>query len=142
MSAPSDDKPLRVLIVDDDEAHADALSDALEADGYAPTVATSGEEGIARVSETTFDAVLTDLVMPDRSGIEVLEAAVRAQPDVAVLLVTGHESVRTAVDAMRKGASDYLSKPVDISELRARLEALERRVQQAVPAEHVPMLGH
>jgi len=115
------EKPLRVLIVDDDEAHAEALSDALEIDGATATIATSGEAGIAQLSEATYDAVLTDLVMPDRSGIEVLQAAVRLQPDAAVLLVTGHESVRTAVDAMRNGAADYLAKPVDIAELRARL---------------------
>jgi two-component system response regulator HydG len=112
---------MRVLIVDDDEGHAEALSDALSDDGYATTIATSGEQGIQCLSEATFDAVLTDLVMPDRSGIEVLEAAVRLQPDTAVILITGHESVRTAVDAMRKGAADYLSKPVDVAELRARL---------------------
>ncbi len=111
----------RILIVDDDEGHAEALADALEADGYRATIATSGEAGITKISEETFEAVLTDLVMPDRSGIDVLEAAVRLQPDAAVLLVTGHESVRTAVDAMRKGAADYLSKPVDIAELRTRL---------------------
>ena len=120
MSGPQD-KPKRILIVDDDEAHAEALADALEIDDYRSTIANSGEAGIARLSEETFDAVLTDLVMPDRSGIEVLQEAVRLQPDAAVLLVTGHESVRTAVDAMRKGAADYLAKPVDVSELRTRL---------------------
>jgi len=117
----STDKQKRILIVDDDEGHAEALSDALESDGYRSTIATSGEAGITKLSEETFEAVLTDLVMPDRSGIDVLQAAVRLQPDVAVLLVTGHESVRTAVDAMRKGAADYLAKPVDIGELRTRL---------------------
>ncbi|MBL8857392.1 MAG: sigma-54-dependent Fis family transcriptional regulator [Planctomycetes bacterium] len=120
MSGESD-KALRILIVDDDEDHAEALADALEVEGYTSTIATSGEDGIAKISESTFDAVLTDLVMPDRSGIEVLQAAMKLQPDVAVLLVTGHESVRTAVDAMRNGAADYLAKPVDIGELRTRL---------------------
>jgi two-component system response regulator HydG len=115
------EKQKRILIVDDDENHAEALADALESDGYRSTIATSGEAGIAKLSEETFEAVLTDLVMPDRSGIDVLQEAVRLQPDIAVLLVTGHESVRTAVDAMRKGAADYLAKPVDIGELRTRL---------------------
>jgi len=119
--APNIEKPVRVLIVDDDEGHAEALADGLEMDGARCTLAHSGADGIARLSEVTFDAVLTDLVMPDRSGMEVLREATRLQPDCAVLLVTGHESVRTAVEAMREGAADYLAKPVDIAELRTRL---------------------
>src|SRR5205809_615055 len=82
-------KPIRVLIVDDDEGHAEALSDALEADGYVSSMAHSGEDAIQKLSVQTFDAVLTDLVMPDKSGIEVLQAASRLQPDAVVLLVTG-----------------------------------------------------
>ncbi len=117
----STERPPRVLIVDDDEGHAEALADGLEADGARCTLAHSGAEGIARLSEQTFDAVLTDLVMPDRSGMDVLREAIRLQPDCAVLLVTGHESVRTAVEAMREGAADYLAKPVDLAELRTRL---------------------
>jgi two-component system response regulator HydG len=115
------ERPVRVLIVDDDEGHAEALADGLEMDGARCTLAHSGADGIARLSEETFDAVLTDLVMPDRSGMEVLREAIRLQPDCAVLLVTGHESVRTAVEAMREGAADYLAKPVDLAELRTRL---------------------
>jgi two-component system response regulator HydG len=114
--------PVRVLVVDDDEAHAEALSEALELDGCVVRVAHSGGRAIELLSEETFDACLTDLVMPDRSGIEVLREAIQLQPDCAVLLVTGHESVRTAVEAMREGALDYLSKPVDLSELRTRLQ--------------------
>jgi two-component system response regulator HydG len=90
-------------------------------DGYRCSIANSGGAGIKRMEEASFDAVLTDLVMPDRSGIEVLQEAGRLQPDAVVLLITGHESVKTAVDAMRHGAADYLTKPVDIVELRARL---------------------
>jgi two-component system response regulator HydG len=116
-----DAKPIRVLIVDDDESHAEALADGLEMDGHRCRIAHSGTDGIALLGEETFDAVLTDLVMPDQSGIEVLKAARSLQPDAVVLLVTGHESVKTAVDSMRHGAADYLTKPVDIAELRARL---------------------
>jgi two-component system response regulator HydG len=114
-------KPVRVLIVDDDEGHAEALADGLEIEGYLCRSVHSGEAALERMGEESYDAVLTDLVMPDRSGIEVLEAATRLQPDAVVLLITGHESVRTAVDAMRLGAADYLTKPVDLAELRARL---------------------
>ncbi len=121
VSPPSHDKPFRVLIVDDDADHADALADSLEVEGHRCQQAHSGRDALARLGEETFDAVLTDLVMPDLSGIEVLKEARNVQPDCAVLLVTGHESLETAVDAMRHGASDYLVKPVQIAELRARL---------------------
>jgi two-component system, NtrC family, response regulator HydG len=115
------DKPVRVLIVDDDEGHAEALADGLEVEGYRCTLAHSGAAAIALLSEQSFEAVLTDLVMPDKSGMEVLQEAGRLQPETVVLLITGHESVKTAVDAMRQGAADYLAKPVDLTELRTRL---------------------
>ncbi len=111
----------RVLIIDDDEAHAEALADGLEIDSHACKLAHSGREGIERMSEETFDAVLTDLVMHDVDGIEVLRQAKSLQPEAVVLLITGHGSIETAVDAMRLGAADYLAKPVRIAELRARL---------------------
>jgi two-component system, NtrC family, response regulator HydG len=118
--------PIRVLIVDDDEGHAEALADGLETENCACRLAHSGKEGIELLGEATFDAVLTDLVMHDVGGLEVLEEARRLQPDAVVLLITGHGSVETAVDAMRRGATDYLTKPVRISELRTRLlRALE-----------------
>jgi two-component system, NtrC family, response regulator HydG len=113
--------PVRVLVIDDDEAHAEALGDGLEIDGMVCRIANSGREGVERMEEATYDAILTDLVMHDIDGLEVLEEANRLQPDAVVLLVTGHGSVETAVDAMRRGASDYLTKPVRIAELRTRL---------------------
>ena len=97
-------KPIRVLIVDDDEAHAEALADGLELDGHQCTVAHSGEEGLRLAEEQGFDAILTDLVMHDRTGLEVVEQAGRLQPDAVVLVITGHGSVETAVEAMRLGA--------------------------------------
>lgn len=113
--------PLRVLVVDDDEAHAETLADSLEMDGCVTRVANSGRDGVEAMEEEAFDAVLTDLVMHDLSGLEVLKAAARLQPDAGVLMITGHASVETAVDAMRFGAGDYLTKPVRLAELRTRL---------------------
>ncbi len=118
--------PVRVLIIDDDEGHAEALSDGLETENCVCRIAHAGREGIELMSESTYDAVLTDLVMHDVDGLQVLREAGRLQPEAVVLLITGHGSVETAVDAMRLGAADYLTKPVRISELRTRLaRALE-----------------
>ncbi|MAE27527.1 MAG: sigma-54 dependent transcriptional regulator [Planctomycetota bacterium] len=115
---------LRILVVDDDRDHAEALADGLEMDEHRCSVAHSGPAAVALLAEQTFDAVLTDLVMQDASGVEGLEVlaeARRLQPDAVVLLITGHASMDSAVAALRRGASDYLTKPVDLGELRTRL---------------------
>ena len=117
----------RVLVIDDDEDHAEALADGLEIDGYECTVANSGGAGVERMHEAEFDAVLTDLVMNDKSGLEVLQESKALQPFAPVLMITGHGSIETAVDAMRLGADDYLTKPVKLGELRAKLaKAVEK----------------
>ncbi|MDP6954675.1 MAG: sigma-54 dependent transcriptional regulator, partial [Planctomycetota bacterium] len=115
---------LRILVVDDDRDHAEALADGLEMDEHRCSVVHSGPAAVALLAEQTFDAVLTDLVMQDASGVEGLEVlaeARRLQPDAVVLLITGHASMDSAVAALRRGASDYLTKPVDLGELRTRL---------------------
>ncbi|MEZ6013613.1 MAG: sigma-54 dependent transcriptional regulator [Planctomycetota bacterium] len=120
-------KSARVLVVDDDAGHAEALADGLEVDGYDCSIVGSGDAAIAALEAGRFDAVLTDLIMHDRSGLEVLKESKRIAPETPVLLVTGHATVETAVDAMREGAEDYLSKPVKLRELRAKLaKAIER----------------
>jgi two-component system response regulator HydG len=115
------DRPPRVLVIDDDQAHAEAVAEGLEIDGMPCTLASSGKLGLERMAESSFEAILTDLVMHDVDGLEVLREAGRLQPDAAVLLVTGHGSIETAVDAMRMGAADYITKPVRLPELRTRL---------------------
>ncbi len=123
---------IRVLVVDDDEGHAEALADGLEIDGHECTVVTSGSDGIAQLSERSFDAVLTDLIMHDVSGMDVLREAVRLQPDAVVLVITGHGSVETAVAAMQSGAADYLTKPVNLAELRTKLPRAVEAVRAKV----------
>ena len=120
-AASAEPAPARVLIIDDDKAHAEALADGLEIEGHRCVLAHSGAEGIERMSEETFDAILTDLVMHGQGGIEVLKEARSLQPEAVVLLITGHGTVQSAVDAMRLGAADYIAKPVRIAELRTRL---------------------
>ncbi|MBM3977409.1 MAG: sigma-54-dependent Fis family transcriptional regulator [Planctomycetes bacterium] len=116
--------PRRVLVIDDDAAHASALAEGLEVEGYVVQLANSGGDGLERMSEASYDAVLCDLVMHDVSGLEVLRRAQSLQPQAALLLITGHGSIETAVEAMRNGATDYLTKPVRLPELRTRLARL------------------
>ena len=111
----------RVLIVDDDPDHAEAIAEGIERAGFDPVVATSGREGLAAVERELFDIVITDLVMQDVDGLEILREARQRSDFTEVLIVTGHGSVQTAVRAMQEGAAHYITKPVNIIELRTIL---------------------
>jgi two-component system response regulator HydG len=112
------DQAIRVLVVDDDEPHAEAVAESLERVGYECVVATSGREALRLIEEENFDIVLTDLLMEDVGGLEVLAKSKRELPDAEVVILTGHNSIKTAVAAMQAGAATYLTKPLDINELR------------------------
>jgi two-component system response regulator HydG len=112
------DQATRVLVVDDDGPHAETVAETLERAGYDCAVAIGGREGLRLLAEQEFDIVLTDLVMEPVGGLEVLAAARRELPDAEIVVLTGHGTVKTAVAAMRAGASGYLQKPLDVQELR------------------------
>ena len=112
------DQQIRVLVVDDDEPHAAAVAESLERVGYDCVVATSGGEGLRLIEEQVFDIIITDLIMEGVGGLEVLAKAKRELPDAEVVILTGHSTIKTAVTAMQAGASTYLTKPLDINELR------------------------
>ena len=101
------DQQIRVLVVDDDEPHAEAVAESLERVGYECVVATSGREGLRLIEEQTFDIVITDLIMDGVGGLEVLAKAKRELPDAEVVILTGHSTIKTAVTAMQAGA-DHL----------------------------------
>lgn len=109
---------VRVLVVDNDEAHAEVVAESLAATGYACDVATSGAEGKRRIQADTFDIILTDLRMNDVDGLGILAAAKESLPDAEVILLTGHGTIQSAVAAMQQGAFNYLEKPIDIGQLR------------------------
>jgi two-component system, NtrC family, response regulator HydG len=122
--------PLRVLIVDDDEAHAQAVAESLERINCDCAVATSGARGIAMIeSENDFDVVVTDMKMDEVDGLEILRKSKEELPDAEVIVVTGHGSITSAVTAMQHGAYTYLSKPLDINELRAAVQKASSRVR-------------
>ncbi len=114
---------IRVLVVDDDEPHAEAVAESLERVGYDCVVATGGREALRLIEEQDIDIVLTDLVMEGVGGLEVLAKAKQELPQAEVVILTGQDfSVQTAVRAMQAGAATYLTKPLDIDELRAVVE--------------------
>ena len=117
--ASFDPREFSVLIVDNDRAHARAMSESLERVGYRCTVATSGPEGTDAIEQNTFDVVITDLVMNDIDGMQVLQKARQSLPDCEVIMVTGHATVPKAVEAMQHGAFNFLEKPITPGRLRA-----------------------
>jgi len=114
-----DGPPIRVLIVDNEPHHAQAVAESLQRVGYECTVATSGPEGVRRIEQDTFDVVITDLVMNEVDGLAILGKAKQTLADAEVILITGHGSIPSAVDAMQQGAFNYLAKPLDLAQLRA-----------------------
>ncbi|MEX2111970.1 MAG: sigma-54 dependent transcriptional regulator [Pirellulales bacterium] len=120
--AVTDGAPIRVLIVDNEASHAQAVSESLERVGYVCTVATSGPQGAKLIDRDSFDLVITDLVMNDVDGLQLLALAKEKLPDAEVILVTGHGTIPSAVSAMQQGAFNYLLKPLDLSQLRAVAE--------------------
>ncbi len=107
----------RLLLVEDRDSLRRMLLRALGAEGYAVEPAATGEEGIERLREHTYDLVLTDLQLPGVSGLAVLAASRAAQPRTPVVVLTGYGTVGTAVEAMKLGAYDFLEKPVAIDDL-------------------------
>ena len=119
---------ISILIVDDDKAHRTMLSTVLSGWGYAVTEADDGDVAVEAVRERPYDLILMDIKMIKLSGLEALEAVKTVNPAIPVVLMTAYSSVETAVDALRKGAYDYLTKPFDFDELRLALQrATEHR---------------
>jgi signal transduction histidine kinase/DNA-binding response OmpR family regulator len=104
----------RILVVDDEETVADLCQEFLGAEGYELKVARSGEAAIRLLPEMRPDVVLTDINMPGLTGLEVMRYAKEADPEVCVVVLTGHASTATAIDALRQGAYDYVTKPFDL----------------------------
>ena len=118
----------RILVVDDEPAHRDSLRRIFERAGHEVVVAADGDEAIALLQREAVHVVLTDLVMPKRDGTAVLKAAKAAQPEADVILMTAYGTVENAVQAMRDGAYDFLTKPTRRGEVLACLErVLERQ---------------
>ncbi len=107
----------RVLVVDDEQMIVSLLSTVLREKGWDVTEARSGTDGIDQLDRARFDVILTDLVMPGDSGIDLLRAAKEIHPDVEVILMTGYATADTAIEAMRNGAFHYIMKPLKIEEV-------------------------
>jgi DNA-binding NtrC family response regulator len=126
---------IRLLVVDDDAAIRRTFVDLVGSrPGVSVETAADGQEGLERVRRVPLDVAIVDLNMPVLGGMEFLEKARRARPDLSVVVLTGHGSIETAVEAMKLGASDYLTKPFKLSQIQIVLERL--RMVRSLEAEN------
>jgi two-component system, NtrC family, response regulator AtoC len=109
---------IKILLVEDDQGSREALLILLRGSGFALKGCSSGKEGLELLLGERFDIVICDLLLPDMNGIDILTKIKADSPRTEVILITGHASAETAVEAMKKGAFDYITKPLNIDELR------------------------
>jgi two-component system, OmpR family, response regulator MprA len=118
---------MRILVVDDDRALRDALRRALSLAGYEVVLAETGQHGLTQIAATAPDTVVLDIGLPDFDGLEVCRRLRQSGNRVPVLMLTARDTVSDRIDGLDAGADDYLVKPFDVGELKARLRALLRR---------------
>ncbi|OGU66933.1 MAG: Fis family transcriptional regulator [Stygiobacter sp. RIFOXYC12_FULL_38_8] len=114
----------KILIVDDEKPIRDSLKMVLDDEGFTTSVASDGEDALLKLQAENFDVVISDIKMPKLDGIQLLEAAAKVSPDTFFIIMTAYASVKTAIDALRNGAYDYLIKPVEFDDVILRLKKL------------------
>ena len=108
---------MKILIIDDEKAICNTLKEILQYEKYEVDIANDGEEGVKKAKAEVYDLVLCDIKMPRMDGLEVLALLQQINPEMPVVMISGHGTIETAVDAIRKGAYDYISKPPDLNRL-------------------------
>lgn len=119
----------RILIVDDESSIRRTIKDILSYEGYNVDEASDGMEGLVKVKQNKYDLVLLDIKMPKLDGIEALDKMIMIRPDLPIIMISGHGTIDTAVDAVKKGAFDFISKPPDLNRMLISIRnALEKNV--------------
>lgn len=120
-------KKKKILVVDDEQDVRETLESVLAKLDYEPIVASGGREALELIRQNKIDIVLSDLYMPEMDGIELLKRVKTENRNIVFLMITAHPTIETAVDAIKKGAYDYLTKPFHIDEVKMKLNrALEK----------------
>ena len=117
----------KVLLVDDEEDFVEPLAERMRARGMNVSTTTSPTEALAKTENESFDAIVFDLMMPEMDGLQTLEAIKKKNPDIQVILLTGHATVEKGIEAMKHGAMDFLEKPVDIKSLAERIQKAQAK---------------
>jgi two-component system copper resistance phosphate regulon response regulator CusR len=124
---------MRLLLVEDDPRLSDLLARSLREDGYAVDVVGDGDSAIAQAAVNPYDVIVLDVLLPGPSGFDVCARIRRRRNRVPILMLTARDSIRDRVEGLDAGADDYLTKPFDLSELKARVRALLRRMPDLAP---------
>lgn len=111
-----------VLLIDDDKDFIETVAERLIARGMRVEVAYKGEEALEKLEKRSFDAVILDMVMPGMDGFETLKRILAVDPDLQVILLTGQATVEKSVEALKKGATDFLQKPPDFQQILAKIQ--------------------
>ncbi len=112
----------KILIVDDEQDFLDVISDRLTARDMNVSTASSAKDAIKQIDEDSFDAVVLDLMMPEMDGLEALKIMKEKNPDLQVILLTGHATVEKGIEAMKLGAMDLIEKPADLATIVERIK--------------------
>ena len=126
---------LSLLVIDDEEIIRVLLTEILTEDGYQVTTAKDGIEGVELLKQNRYDLIISDMVMPGMTGIEVLQEAFKVDPEYAVVMITGYPSVETAIKLVNLGASDYITKPFNVDLIKVTVaKVLElKRIRGVTP---------
>ncbi|ADW18981.1 response regulator receiver protein [Desulfobulbus propionicus DSM 2032] len=112
----------RVLLIDDEQDFMDVLAERMRDRGMNVSTTTSPLEALDKAGEESYDAVILDLMMPEMDGLEALTRLRAKNPDLQIILLTGHATVEKGIEAMKLGAMDFLEKPIDIQALNAKIK--------------------
>jgi len=117
----------QILVVDDEKSIRNTLKEILEYENYSVDLASSGKEALELIKKNNYEIVLCDIKMPDIDGIEVLAEIMDKSPDTTVIMISGHGNIETAVDAIKKGAYDFIEKPLDLNRLLVTIRNAKER---------------
>lgn len=132
----------KILLVDDEEEFIDLMSQRLETRGLKVVSVTCGEEAVAEVDDRNIDIAVIDLAMPGIDGIETLKRVKEKRPDIEVIMLTGHATLQSGIEAMKHGALDYLEKPVDLNVLMEAVRAAKKQRMDSIAKRSEDELKH
>ncbi|MFH0785757.1 MAG: response regulator [Pseudomonadota bacterium] len=130
----------KILLIDDEEDFLTVMSDRLTARNMQVSTASSAKEGLEKATSGTYDAVILDLMMPEMDGIETLKILKEKKPDLEVILLTGHATIKKGIEAMKLGASDLFEKPADINALTEKIHAAQEKKMLIVEKKNEEMI--
>lgn len=122
----------KVLLVDDEKEFVELMSQRLETRGLQVIAVTSGEEAVAMTQDRNLDVAVVDFAMPGIDGIETLKQIKEKRPDIEVIMLTGHGTIQSGIEAMKHGAIDYLEKPVDLNILMEKIRLAKQQRMAAL----------